>query len=231
MPEFGNYGGYPHWAQTLALPRLELMYWTGSPTFEHFLLVGDAWAHFICSCRKRFLIPEQCHVLDIGCGCAKTARHLAHNPHLTYVGFDIMKDAINWCNQTFVDYADRFRFVHFDGVSQHYNPGGTIRAEEYVFPCEDRSVDIAFAASVFTHLFEADARRYLQETARVVRPGGLALMSIHDLPAPEMGFAGNEKQIFVSPDYLNAIAAEHGLDFAARNEDLCGQQVQIFVRR
>ena len=47
-------------------------------------------------------------------------------------------------------------------------------------PLPDGAADIVYAYSVFTHLREPTAIRWLEEIARVLRPGGLALVTFHD---------------------------------------------------
>jgi SAM-dependent methyltransferase len=44
----------------------------------------------------------------------------------------------------------------------------------------DDSLDLVYAHSVLTHLTEPTATAWLAEVARVLRPGGLALMTFHD---------------------------------------------------
>ena len=65
-----------------------------------------------------------------------------------------------------------------------------------LFPAGDAAVTLAFAASLFTHLLEPDARHYLREVARVLAPGvGSALLSIHvDVPPGER-YVGGEPRI------------------------------------
>ena len=45
-------------------------------------------------------------------------------------------------------------------------------------PLEDDSVDILFAHSVLTHLGEHHQNRWLAEVRRVLRPGGLAFLTV-----------------------------------------------------
>ncbi len=229
MVEIRDYEGYEYWNKTIALPSGELMHWTGSPTLEHFLLVGGAWAQFSCNVLESYGIDKP-RILDIGCGCGKTARQFALMPHVQYTGFDLMKDAIGWCNRAFASFGKRFKFVHFDGVSQHYNPGGTVAASSYEFPCEPQSIDLAIAASLFTHLFEPDALNYLKQTARVLAPGGLAIFSIHDR-LTEGTFSGSEECINVNGAYFDKLAASVGLVRVHREENLCGQQIHVYQRR
>lgn len=112
-------------------------------------------------------------VLDIGCGNGRLAEPLARHlaPEGSYLGFDIVRRAIRAC-QARARGRPNFRFVHADIFNAHYNPGGRILESEYRFPCGDGQIDFAFATSVFTHMQGPSISRYLQESARVLRPGG-----------------------------------------------------------
>jgi len=48
-------------------------------------------------------------------------------------------------------------------------------------PFLDNEFDLIIGVSVFTHLGEEDQFRWLAELARVIKPGGIALMSIQGL--------------------------------------------------
>lgn len=117
-------------------------------------------------------------LLDIGCGVGRLAVPLTR--YLTtgeYTGFDISGRAIRWCRKSISCSHPNFWFALADISNSHYNPHGALRPESFRFPCADQSVDIAFAASVFTHLEPASADHYLAETARVLKPGGRAVLS------------------------------------------------------
>jgi len=68
------------------------MFHVGAPSLEDFLVVGDAWGQLVA----KELALDAC-VLDIGCGCGRTARFLLHNPHVReYVGLDVIRPFIDW---------------------------------------------------------------------------------------------------------------------------------------
>jgi SAM-dependent methyltransferase len=124
------------------------------------------------------LKPDE-SVLDIGCGCGRTARHLVHylSPEGKYRGFDIVAESVGWC-QTHLGRAHPcFEFAHADIYNGLYNPTGTIAAESFSFPYENEVFDLAFLDSVFTHMFPVDVCHYLQELLRVLRSRGRALVS------------------------------------------------------
>ena len=91
----------------------------------------------------------------------------------SYAGFDVNPIGIGWCQ---LRYDERFRFTLADLYNSRYHPTGSLRADEYRFPYEDASFDVVLAASVLTHLLEDAAAHYLAEIARVLRPGGRAVL-------------------------------------------------------
>lgn len=128
---------------------------------------------------SRGLAPGH-RVLDVGCGIGPLALGLI--PHLgsgSYDGFDIHAESIAWCRRAIGDRDPRFRFRHADLFNTAYNPGGTLRAAEYRFPYESATFDFALLSSVCTHLLRDDVAHYLNELARVLRPGGRCVVSYY----------------------------------------------------
>jgi SAM-dependent methyltransferase len=95
----------------------------------------------------------------------------------TYLGFDILPRHVAWCSNVITKADPRFRFRHLDLLNQRYNPTGAMDPSEAVFPSGDASIDLCALFSVFTHLYRPTVERYLQEIARVLRPGGCAVTS------------------------------------------------------
>ncbi len=103
-------------------------------------------------------------MLDFGCGCGRIARHVA--PQTTaaggeLIGLDINPKLVRWCA---ANLPGRYQ------VSRLQPPT----------PLDAGSVDILYAVSVFTHLPQSSMETWLAEFSRLLRPGGLALVSFAD---------------------------------------------------
>ena len=198
----------------------------GSPSLVGYLFVADAWHSLV----SRFLTKNS-NVLDIGCGCGKTARTLIYHPYIKhYLGFDVIRENVDWCNRTIAPLThDRFQFHFLDVYSRAYNPVGKLIGADVDFPSVGGTIDFAFAASVFTHLLEEDAKHYLREISRVLAPDGLFLPSIHTNPSPGTVYSGNECRIDIDSDYFIHLAEAAGLRLLNRLGSVCGQEVFLFT--
>ena len=114
-------------------------------------------------------------VLDVGCGAGRMARPLIGWLEGRYEGFDVLAPGVRWCRRHITPVHPRFRFTRLDVANDVYNPRGKLSAAELRFPYDDDRFDFAFLTSVFTHMLPSDLLRYLDELARVVRPGGRVL--------------------------------------------------------
>jgi SAM-dependent methyltransferase len=115
-------------------------------------------------------------VLDVGCGIGRMARPLAGFLDAAgggaYDGFDINPGGIAWCREHYEREHPEFAFVVADIFNTAYNPGGTQAAADFTFPYDDGTFGFTLATSVFTHLVEDAAERYVAEAARTLRDGG-----------------------------------------------------------
>jgi SAM-dependent methyltransferase len=189
------------------------------------LFVADAW-HLVIS---RFLRSGS-HLLDIGCGCGKTARTLIYHPYIRhYTGFDAIRENIQWCTDSIAPLCGgRFEFHYLDVHSEAYNPSGSLRGTDVVFPAANGAIDFAFAASVFTHLLEDDATHYLREVRRTLAPDGVFICSVHTSPARGTEYSGDERRVDVDCRYLDQLAMAAGLKVEERLGSLCGQDTFLF---
>jgi SAM-dependent methyltransferase len=137
-----------------------------------------AGEHQVGRLRERAGLVPTSAVLDIGCGAGRVAAALTRylDPASgSYEGFDIVPESIKWCSRAIGKRHPNFHFQVADLHNAQYNPKGSQRADEYVFPYPDESFDVAIATSLFTHLRPFEGQRYLDEACRVLRPGGRLL--------------------------------------------------------
>jgi SAM-dependent methyltransferase len=102
-------------------------------------------------------------ILDFGCGCGRILAGWEHfaRQGVQLHGFDVNSQLIDFCQKNIL-------FAKTD-ISSYYPP----------LPLADDSVDFAYAASVWTHLGLAASQQWAGEFARVVKPGGVAMVSYH----------------------------------------------------
>jgi SAM-dependent methyltransferase len=134
---------------------------------EEFLKVGARLAELMVEAG----LEGTDRVLDIGCGSGRLAAGLA-NVLTTgrYEGFDVDKNRIAWAKEHIE--LPQFSFRHIKVKNGLYARKSRKRGANFKFPYKKDSFDFAIATSLFTHLVPDDAARYLQETARVLSPGG-----------------------------------------------------------
>lgn len=125
------------------------------------------------------LVPgpeEYAAVLDFGCGCGRIARQLIQQdpPPERYLGIDLHRGMVRWCQRHLAKRANGFEFVHHDVWNPSLNPGSG-KPRTAPFPAGDGEFTLVVALSVFTHLLQDQVDPYLREVARVLRPGGVAI--------------------------------------------------------
>ncbi|MEA2192845.1 MAG: hypothetical protein QOI73_2966, partial [Solirubrobacteraceae bacterium] len=153
--------------QRLPLPPLELRELVGPTDPAHYDnptgapihdgLPAEAWRAY----------------LDFGCGCGRSARRLMQqDPRpARYVGVDLHRGMVRWCEEHLAPHAAGFEFVHHDVYSPCLNPDPLLPWVRPL-PVADRSITLMEATSVFTHLTEGQAEFYLDEVARVLSATG-----------------------------------------------------------
>lgn len=122
------------------------------------------------------LRPEH-RVLDIGSGIGNLAVGLVGYLRGTYDGIEVHKEAVASCRGAITPRHPTFRFHHADVANGAYNPDGRSQAAAYHFPFPDRSFDVIFLASVYTHLLPEEVAHYVHEVARLLAPGGFCVAS------------------------------------------------------
>lgn len=100
--------------------------------------------------------------LDFGCASGRVLRHFPTKwPRISALGCDINRLHVEWCNSNL--------------------PRGCVVFQNNSIPSlplADMSVDIVSAYSVFTHI-EAMETSWLMEIRRILKPGGIAWITVH----------------------------------------------------
>jgi SAM-dependent methyltransferase len=135
-------------------------------------------------------------VLDFGCGCGRILQELRWRSDggPTLFGCDVDADAIAWAQRSYPD----LRLA-----STGFSPPLPYREDDF---------DLVYSSSVFTHLDAAAQQRWLEEFKRVLRPGGLALISVYG----EHAFRGYQsgELLGVSRDFRERLSRYESLDSA-----------------
>ncbi len=140
------------------------------------------------------------NVLDFGCGCGRTLLQLIDRyPKHRYVGTDINAAAIDWCQ-------NNLKPAEF--LANRPDPPMDFETGRF---------DLIYAISVFTHLDRTRQEHWIPEFTRLLRPGGLLIVTVHgetaaaqagirwaDLPGiAETGvsFLESDKNADIHPDW------------------------------
>ncbi|MBI4596938.1 MAG: class I SAM-dependent methyltransferase [Candidatus Omnitrophica bacterium] len=112
--------------------------------------------------RHRRSLKDCTTILEFGCGHGRLLKPVADFvPGASIAGCDVLNKAVAVCRRKF----PQGRFV----------TNGALPPLAFA----DGSFDLMYSYSVFTHLPEAHHRAWLKELARVLRPGGVMLHTIH----------------------------------------------------
>lgn len=140
---------------------------------KNFTAFGNLLADLL---EKFALLNNKSKVLEIGCGCGRTAFALSGKlDDGGYVGMDIEKISLESCKDRPIFIRKSFDFVYLDIKNDEYNPDGKNYANTYTFPYNDDSFDVIFLVSVFTHMLTADVTNYIKEISRMLKPGGVCM--------------------------------------------------------
>jgi SAM-dependent methyltransferase len=182
----------------LAVPPAALRFRVGEDSrLSTFLEVGQRTADNITAVLHQvgFEFAAGQSVLDFGCGCGRTLQWLIGRlPQVRWHGVDVDADAIEWCRGNLAD--------------GEFTRGSAMPP----LPFADATFDLIYAISVFTHLNEAFQRAWIAELERVLKPGGILLLSVYSKSVwrlqPEAGAVEAGEFVFRKSDKLKGILPE-----------------------
>jgi len=207
------------------IPRWSMRRRVGSPTLANYVEVRRRMADDLEGILERAGYPLRpgVRVLDWGCGSGRVALQLLERQELDLHGCDVDPEAIEWLRRVAPGGEWRFRVSGF--------------APPLSYP--DDSFDVVYAASVFTHLNQADQLAWLRELKRLLAPEGAALLTTagphafsrpywRDIPAhtaeelaPQLGrldelgfvYASYSRDLANRPQKYPGISGDYGLSF------------------
>ena len=164
-PKSINYKG-------VVLPARNLRY-CGSEFQSDQIFLNTA-IHEVRRLESKLGLSKDTRILDVGCGVGRLAIGLlsAGTEINEYIGVDVSKKSIAWCNQYLGNGSANYQFVHLDVQNERYNPSGRQIQEDSKFPFESGSFDIVYLYSVFSHMALDDIQTYLDEFHRLLRANG-----------------------------------------------------------
>jgi len=149
----------------LRVPSAELRYnVVGACTIPQFLRGGEQTVDDIENALRTIgtSLDQFRDFLDFGCGCGRLLLALEYR-HIesTITGCDVDKRAIDWCRHN----LDCAKVVVNDALPPS--------------PFKEKTFDLVWAGSVFTHLDEDHQDSWLKEMQRMLKPCGILLASVH----------------------------------------------------
>jgi ubiquinone/menaquinone biosynthesis C-methylase UbiE len=113
------------------------------------------------------------NILDVGCGVGRLAIGLQQTlPTIKYYqGIDVSISAINWCLKYLKPEFPNFNFLRINMQNDLYNKNGANITTNRL-PFADKTFDIIYLYSVFSHMRSYDIKFYLTEFNRIIKFDG-----------------------------------------------------------
>ena len=158
-------------------------------------VIGSHWVELF---RLTDVLPRGGAILDIGSGIGRVGVALADHFDGEYVGVDVHRGMVEWCQQVITPKNPKLRFEWLDVENGMYRPDGGQHADRAALPFPAGSFDMVFLGSVFTHMPLPGVRNYIREARRVLKPSGVLLASMFLLNGESRGALarGETKQPF-----------------------------------
>ncbi|MDY8138919.1 class I SAM-dependent methyltransferase [Aquimarina sp. 2201CG5-10] len=142
------------------IPPAYLIYESFHMDYRAYYESGEKNANELISVFSKYIDFDQKKILDWGCGPGRIIRHfpkLLNN--CEFYGTDYNRESIDWCSSNLKD-------IEFNHNS--LNPK---------LPYINDFFDVIYGISIFTHLSEEMHYSWLNELLRVLKPGGILLVT------------------------------------------------------
>jgi SAM-dependent methyltransferase len=150
-------------------------------------------------------------ILDVGSGVGrKTLPLLDFVDGGSYEGIDPIASQVKWCTDKITPRYPNFRFQRIDVWNKLYNPTGLVKPSEFIFPFDDGEFDFIILFSVFTHMFSTEMQHYVDQIARVLKPGAHGIITFLLLnPESKLLIAEGKSTIQLTYEYENSSRADN----------------------
>lgn len=140
------------WGQLEGKANRSRFMWSGKKALGELVSVGVEAGLDLANATSAF---------ELGCGGARLIRHLRRVEGLQLVGSDALESNIDWCR------------ANVSGITFHCN-----ELEPPLAFADDNTFDFVFAYSVFSHIPMHLQQRWIGEFARILKPGGVAAVTV-----------------------------------------------------
>jgi len=149
--------------QDIPLPPTYLVYESFQMDYRRYYLGGQETAKWIKELVSPYILTENLHILDWGCGPARVIRHLPtlFGASHAYYGCDYNPATIAWCQEN-------IKQVSF-----------SLNDISPPLPYDNRFFDVVYGISIFTHLSEESHLLWSRELQRILSPNGILLLTTH----------------------------------------------------
>ena len=149
-------------------------------------------------------------ILDFGCSSGRTVRFWKDEAWAEVWGCEVDNARVRWCQ---ANLSDQFRFVQTT-TTPH-------------LPFEDRYFSLVYAGSVFTHIRDVPDC-WLLELRRIVEPGGLLYITLHDEHTWSSVWTGEAAALhYLTKTRSLSSIRDRSFDFLAFG---VGDECQVFYR-
>jgi SAM-dependent methyltransferase len=202
--------GYNTW---LSVPKEENYIRTcGLVSAEHFIISGVTIAYQIRSIANEFLRKrEDITILDWGVGCGRVAVPLKRGfmSAATVIGRDVDQVNVEWCKANLSDIGVK--------ACDFYPP----------LDLESSSVDLIYGISVMTHLTEGAQFAWLKDLSRVLKPGGICILTTHGEYSMAWGTIDDQSWLSIQDPFIQERLGTLGISDAIIDRGRLGESLMI----
>jgi SAM-dependent methyltransferase len=147
----------------VVLPPDYLIFESFKLDYDKYFNGGKGSAIWLKEELSKYIALKNVKILDWGCGPARLLRHLPEvlNNNCSFFGVDYNAETIKWCQE------------HIKGISfakNNITPPLPYHAAQF---------DVIYGISIFTHLSAANHAPWFNELTRVLKSGGVLLLTTH----------------------------------------------------